>query len=129
MVAGDPDHGMHFVLTGGAVNDIKIGKQIIENYSFPKTVDHLVMDKGYSCYEIVKLCKEKALIPVVPPKANFEKPWMYNRNVYVYRNEIERLFHRMKNFRRISTRYDKLDLIYASFIFLGLVTLLLKVLC
>lgn len=129
MIAGDPDHGMHFVLSGGEVSDMKVGKKIIKEYVFPKTVDHLAMDKGYSCYEILELCHEKGITPVVPPKKNMKKPWQYNRNVYVYRNEIERLFHRIKNFRRISTRYDKLDLIYSSFISLCLVALLLKVLC
>lgn len=129
MIAGDPDHGMHFVLTGGQVSDMKIGKQLIENYSFPKTVDHLAMDKGYSSYEIVELCERKGINPVVPPKGNMKKPWQYNRNIYTYRNEIERLFHRMKNCRRIATRYDKLDIMYSSFILLCLVTLLLGVLC
>lgn len=102
---------------------------MIKEYSFPKTVDHLAMDKGYSCYEILDLCREKGITPVVPPKENMKKPWQYNRNVYAYRNEIERLFHRIKNFRRISTRYDKLDLIYSSFISLCLIALLLKFLC
>ncbi|QQR54945.1 transposase [Candidatus Peregrinibacteria bacterium] len=62
-------------------------------------------------------------------KGKMKFPWEYNKNIYAYRNEIERLFHRMKNHRRISTRYDKLDLMYASFISLCLVALLLKVLC
>lgn len=129
MVAGDPDHGMYFVLTGGEVSDVKIRKKIIKEYSFPETVDHLAMDKGYSCYEILPLCEKKNITPVVPPKENMRKPWQYNRHVYAYHNEIERLFHRMKNFRRIATRYDKLDLVYSSFISLCLVALLLKVLC
>ena len=129
MIAGDPDHGMHFILTGGEVSDVKIGKKLLREYSFSKTVDHLAMDKGYSCYEILELCKSKGLTPVVPPKKNMKKPWEYNRNIYAYRNEIERLFHRIKNCRRVATRYDKLDFIYASFISLCLVALLLKVLC
>lgn len=129
MIAGDPDHGMHFVLTGGEVSDVKIGKKLLREYSFPKTVDHLAMDKGYSCYEILELCKNKGITPVVPPKKNMKKPWEYNKNIYAYRNEIERLFHRIKNCRRVATRYDKLDFMYASFISLCLVALLLKVLC
>ena len=129
MIAGDPDHGMHFVLTGGEVSDVKAGKRLLREYSFPKTVDHLAMDKGYSCYEILELCQKKNLTAVVPPKKNMKKPWEYNRNIYAYRNEIERLFHRIKNCRRVSTRYDKLDFMYGSFISLCLVALLLKVLC
>lgn len=129
MIAGDPDHGMHFTLTGGHVNDMKEGKRLIEGYPFPESVDYLVMDKGYSSYDMVDLCRKKGLEPVVPPKSNMKQPWEYNRNLYAYRNEVERHFHRLKNFRRIATRYDKLDLVYTSFIHLGIVCLLLKFLC
>jgi transposase len=39
--------------------------------------------------------------PVVPPKTNRVTPWTYDRNLYKRRNEIERLFRRLKGFRRI----------------------------
>jgi transposase len=73
--------------------------------------------------------RAKKLNAVMPPKSNFKNPWSYNKNIYIYRNEIERLFHRLKNYRRIATRYDKLDTSYSGFILLGLIALLLKILC
>ena len=58
--------------------------------------------------------------PVVPPKSNRRQPWDYDA-VYRKRNEIERFFCRLKRFRRIATRYDKLDVIFLSLIYLALI--------
>ena len=55
--------------------------------------------------------------PVVPPKSTRRKPWAYDRELCARRNEIERRFGRLKRYRRVGTRYDKLDvLLQASFI-------------
>ena len=129
MVAGDPDHGMCFTLTPWNTNDFKEWKRIIKAYNFPDSVTHLAMDKWYSFYETLELCKNKEIEAVVPPKSSFKNKWEYNRNIYAYRNEVERLFHRIKNFRRVATRYDKLDFTYASFVSLSLIALILKVIC
>lgn len=129
MIAGCPDHGMEFVLSAGQASDFTIGKKLIEEFQFPSTVEYLAMDKGYSGREMLKACWNKNIEPVVPPKSNMKKPWDYNHIIYLYRNEIERLFNRLKNFRRIATRYDKLDVVYSGFVMLGMIALLLKVLC
>jgi len=129
MIAGDPDHGMHFSLSPGNTSDWTAGKKLIEDYDFPSSVSHLAMDKGYSFYDILSLCENKKIEAVVPPKANFRRPWPYNKNIYIYRNEIERHFNRLKNYRRIATRYDKLDIVYSGFILLGMIALVLKVIC
>jgi putative transposase len=129
MIAGDPDHGMGFRLSPGQSSDIRIGKELIEEYAFPSSVTHLVMDKGYSCYTIFDVCGTKNIAAVVPPKSSFTKQWEYDHHLYLYRNEIERHFHRLKNFRRIATRYDKLDTAYSGFVLLGIIALVLKVLC
>ena len=54
--------------------------------------------------------------PVVPPTKNRVNPWEYDREIYKRRNEVERLFRRLKGFRRIFTRYDKLDALFLGFI-------------
>ena len=59
--------------------------------------------------------------PVVPPKSNAKKPWPYNVELYKKRNEVERLFCRIKRFRRIATRYDKLDVIFLGFLLFAFV--------
>jgi transposase len=129
MLGADPDHGMMFSLSPGQTSDIKAGHQLLRENPLPPSVTHLAMDKGYSAYKTIELCTGLGIEAVVPPKKGMKHPWQYDRNVYLYRNEIERLFNRIKNFRRIATRYDKLDFMYGSFVFLGLIALLLKVIC
>jgi len=49
-------------------------------------------------------------------KINRLDPWQYDRELYKKRNEIERLFRRLKGFRRIFSRFEKLDIIFLGFI-------------
>ena len=60
-------------------------------------------------------------IPVVPPSASRLDPWEYDREMYKRRNEIERLFRRLKGFRRIFSRFEKLDVIFLGFILFALI--------
>lgn len=70
------------------------------------------MDRAYEGDQTRQLALELGYIPVVPPKTNRLEPWEYDRAMYKKRNEIERLFRRLKGFRRIFSRFDKLDVIY-----------------
>lgn len=74
------------------------------------------MDKAYEDDQTRQAVEAQGIQPVVPPKSNRKKPWGYDRNLYKRRNEVERLFCRLKRFRRIATRYDKLDIIYLFFL-------------
>jgi transposase len=60
-------------------------------------------------------------IPVVPPKCTRIKHWEYDRAMYRRPNEVERLFRRLKGFRRIFSRFDKLDLVFLAFIHFALI--------
>ena len=64
--------------------------------------------------------------PVVPPNPLRREPWKLNKTLYRHRNRIERLFRRIKGFRRVFTRYDKLDAIFRAFVIIALSWLLLK---
>jgi len=85
------------------------------------------MDKGYADSITRGAIRRKRCAPVVPPKSNTKKPWKYDKELYKRRNEIERLFHHLKNFRRIATRYDKLDVVFSAFVAFGLIMLFLKI--
>ena len=58
---------------------------------------------------------------VAPPLRSRKEPWEYDRELYPRRNEIERLFRRLKGFRRVFTRYDKLDVMFSGFILFALI--------
>ena len=79
------------------------------------------MDRAYEGDETRRLAAELGFAPVVPPNPNRVAPWEYDRVTYRRRNEVERLFRRLKGYRRISTRYDKLDVLFLAFIHLALI--------
>ncbi len=76
----------------------------------------LLMDRAYEGDETRQLVLNLGMVPVVPPKSNRVDPWRYDRTLYKKRNEIERLFRRMKGYRRIFSRFEKLDIIFLGFL-------------
>lgn len=76
----------------------------------------LLMDRAYEGDETRQLVLELGMVPVVPPKTNRVDPWRYDRALYSKRNEIERLFRRLKGYRRIFSRFEKLDAVFLGFI-------------
>ena len=79
------------------------------------------MDRAYEGDETRQLALDLGYIPVVPPKSNRLSPWEYHRAMYRKRNEVERLFRRLKGFRRIFSRFDKLDVMFVAFIHFALI--------
>ena len=79
------------------------------------------MDRAYEDDATRELTLALGWQPVVPPKRNRRQPWRYDRALYQRRNQVERLFRRLKRFRRIATRYDKLDAVFLAFIHFALV--------
>ena len=79
------------------------------------------MDRAYEGEETRQLALELGFSSVVPPKQNRVTPWEYNRALYKRRNEIERLFRRLKGFRRIFSRFEKLDVMCVGFINFALI--------
>jgi transposase len=76
----------------------------------------MIMDRAYEGDETRKLVSESGSSPVTPPKSSRTEPWEYDKELYKKRNEVERLFRRLKGFRRIFTRFDKLDVIFIGFV-------------
>ena len=83
------------------------------------------MDMAYEGDETRGLASLLGFTPVVPPHPQRLKPWKLNKAAYRQRNQVERLFRRLKGFRRIFTRYDKLDVIFRSFVSFALIWLAL----
>ena len=81
----------------------------------------LLMDSAYQDNATRELAHRLGLVPVVPPNPQRRVPWTYDRQLYRKRNRIERLFRRLKAWRRVFTRYDKLDLMFAAFITVALI--------
>ncbi len=71
-------------------------------------VTKLIADKGYDTDAFRRYLKEQGIEPVIPGKANRKTPIRLDKLAYGDRNVVERCFCRLKDFRRIATRYDKL---------------------
>ncbi len=84
------------------------------------------MDKAYEGDAVRSAAVFKGLTPVVPPKSNRKEAWEYDKQLYKRHNEVERYFRRLKSCRRVFTRYDKLDVMFSSFIMFAMTT---EILC
>jgi len=81
----------------------------------------LLMDRAYEGDETRQPVLDLDMVPVVPPKSNRLDPWSHNKELYKKRNEIERLFRRLKGFRRIFSRFEKLDVVFLAFLHFALI--------
>ena len=116
MVTASERTAINFSLSGGEKNDSPEGIKLLNFTPYFEANEFILMDRGYECNAMRKTALELGYIPVVPPKISRKNPWIYDKEMYKKRNEIERYFRRIKRFRRVFTRYDKLDIVYAGFI-------------
>jgi transposase len=103
---------IEFELTGGEVHDCKAAPEFIEKLPL---AEYMIADKGYDSEELRELIRNKGSIPMIPRKSNsktgnIDMDWC----LYKYRHLVENIFARLKHFRAIATRYDKLKRNYAS---------------
>ena len=94
-----------FLLTGGQIADCTAGAVLLEE--MPRSAI-LHGDKGYDCDAIRRQVEGKGATPNIPPKANRRWKNCFSPVLYRSRNAIERMFCRLKDFRCIATRYDRL---------------------
>jgi transposase len=116
MVTASDRSVVAFSLSGGNAHDAPAGETLLEKVERCEEQVYLLMDRAYEGKKMRAKAVEKGFIPVVPPKRNRKNPWEYDKELYKRRNEIERYFLRLKRFRKIFTRYDKLDVIFTGFI-------------
>ena len=121
MVAADARTAITFSLSPGEAHDAVEGRKLLKTLSPPQQTIHVLMDRAYEGNETRQLVLDLGFIPVVPPKSNRIEPWEYDKEMYKRRNEVERLFRRLKGFRRIFSRFEKLDVMFMAFIHFALV--------
>ena len=121
MVAASDRDEVIFSLSAGNCGDAPEGRTLLCKLGSVDHPIHLLVDGAYEGDETRTLAAELGYIPVIPPKRNRKNPWNYDRELCKQRNQVERLFRRLKRFRRIFTRYDKLDIIFLSFVYFAFV--------
>jgi transposase len=83
----------------------------------------MLADKGYDGDDVRSNLLMKGILPIIPPKANRRHPIECDFQSYRDRNRIERMFNKIKQFRRIATRYDKTAKSFLAFLCLAAVKL------
>jgi transposase len=121
MVTASDRAAVTFSLSGGNAHDAPAGRALLDAMSRCSEQVYLLMDRAYEGGNTRAKAHEKGFAPVVPPKSARVKPWEYDRTRYKRRNEIERYFLRLKRFRKIFTRYDKLDVMFSGFIYFAMI--------
>jgi putative transposase len=79
-----------------------------------KAAKQVLADKAYDSDEFRLWLKQRGSTPVIPNKSNRKKPYPFKKRRYRQRNKIERMFCRLKDARRIATRYDKSAVAYLN---------------
>jgi putative transposase len=87
---------------------------------------HAIMDKGYDSDGIREHLTAQDIVPVIPPKSNRRAPRDYDKALYKLREKVERFFNKLKQFRRIATRYEKLSQTFLAFIHLVAAWIMIK---
>jgi len=121
MVAASDRDGVIPSLSAGNCGDGPEGRALLRQLGPMDHPVYLLMDRAYEGDETRTLAEELGCTPVVPPKSNRKDPWDYDKELYKQRNQVERLFRRLKRFLRIFTRYDKLDVIFLAFGYFALI--------
>lgn len=93
------------LLSAGNTNDITMARDLVEAAG---SFDRLLADRGYDADHLRTLLAERNVEAVIPTTTSRRQPIPYDVVAYRRRNTVERLWARLKDFRRVATRYDKL---------------------
>src|SRR5437899_4012028 len=93
------------LLTGGEAHDCPVAERLIRRV---KSSKHMLGDKAYDSAELRDDLHDRGTKPVIPTRSNRKQPFCFNKRLYKLRWRIENAFNRLKDFRRIATRYDRL---------------------
>ena len=100
------------ILTPGNIADCTVAPECVRHLA--ETLKRLLADKAYDFNAFREELDQQGISAVIPSRSNRKKPIPHDQEAYKGRNVIERCFGRLKDFRRIATRYDKLALNYFS---------------
>jgi transposase len=106
-------NALRFLLTGGRRNDITQAEALVKDFA----AEHVIADKGYDSEAFVLHLKERASEVVIPSRAANKVQREIDRHLYEERHLIENQIGKLKQFRRVFSRFDKLAKNYLSFIY------------
>ena len=106
-----------FLLSPGNDNDSTHAIELMNKTDIAGS--NLLGDKAYGTKEILAYISEHGATVVIPPKSNAKDPWPVDYCLYKERHLVECFFQKIKWFRRVATRYDKLDRSFLAFVYMA----------
>jgi transposase len=116
---------LHFVVTPGQASDKTVAPELIAGLEPGRDI---VADRGYDCMAIVELVHANGGVAHIPTQRDRKKQRSVDPAIYRQRNLIERFFNKLKHFRRIATRYDKLARNFLASVVMASIRLWMRVL-
>ena len=101
---------MRFILTGGNASDPKFAIPLLAGLP----ARHVLADKAYDTYAILDFVEAHGAQPVIPQRSCMHRKRAFDPSKYKLRNRIERTIGRLKQLRRIATRYDRIPQNYMA---------------
>jgi transposase len=122
---------MTLVLTPGEWHELRVAETLVEQGAVQRTgrgrpkrrPKPIVGDQGYSSRQFRRFRRQRGIRYTIPRKVNQHRGGAFDREVYRQRNRVERLFNRLKQFRRIATRYEKRAVNYAAMLTIAAIVL------
>jgi transposase len=103
---------LRLLLTAGQCHDSPEAAALIKDYE-PQA---LIADKGYASAPLIEAVTAKGIEAVIPPKKNRRVQREYDRHLYRERHLIECFINKIKHYRRVFSRFDKLSKNYSGFL-------------
>ena len=108
---------LNVVLTGGQIHD---SEPVFELFAGIELKGKKVLaERAYSCDNVRSYLEQRGATVCIPDKVNFKVKHAFDAELYKQRNLVERFFQRIKNYRHIATRYDKLAFCFLNFVLLA----------
>ena len=111
------------LISPGQVHDVSCAEALLDGIAHCAIV---IADKGYDADRVRVCIRAQGAIPNIPNRSNRKKKFRWKKALYRERNLVERFFNKLKQFRRIATRYDKLGATFFAFIKLASVRIWLR---
>jgi transposase len=113
---------VRLIASPGQRNDIAFAHDLVDGFEAGATI----ADKGYDADHLHEKIAETGAEIIIPPKRNRKVQRPYDTHLYKERNIIERFFNKLKQFRRVATRYDKLLANFMGFVKLAAIAIWLR---
>ncbi len=122
LLAGELGVPLGFLITAGQAADCT---QAIDLLGARKA-EAVIADKGYDSDTVVAHIEASGAKAVIPPRSNRKVQRSYDQNLYRKRNQIERCFSKLKQFRRFATRYEKSKICFQALVALACAWIILQ---